>query len=83
MHTFYVCLSSVDDVKRFVCTASEYNCRIEVSSGRYTVNAKSITGLFTLDLTKPVQVKVYGTEEEVNFKAQILNLVVPGYPHAR
>ena len=33
-------------------------------SGRYVINAKSIMGLFSLDLSQPVQVEVHGTDAQ-------------------
>ena len=64
MSGFFVALSSIDDVKRFVDAASRCPCEVDVLSGRYVVDAKSIMGLFSLDLSQPVEVKVHGSEEE-------------------
>ena len=64
MTEFYVKLHSIADVKLFVTRASLMPVDIDVVSGRYTVDAKSILGLCSLDLEKPVQVKVYGGPEE-------------------
>lgn len=47
-------LSQLDDVKKFVDIASSKDYDIELLSGRYIVNAKSIMGVFSLDLTKPI-----------------------------
>ena len=64
MFKFTVSLASVDEVKQFVDAASRCPCEIDVRSGRYLVNAKSIMGLFSLDLSQPVQVEVLGTQEQ-------------------
>lgn len=64
MHTFYVSLSSIDDVKKFVDAATHCDCEVDVVSGRYVINAKSIMGLFSIDLAKPVKVEVHGTEQQ-------------------
>ena len=64
MSSFYVSLSSIDEVKRFVDAATRCACEIDVLSGRYVINAKSIMGLFSLDLSQPVQVEVQGTDEQ-------------------
>ena len=64
MSTFYVSLSSIDDVKLFVDAASHCPCEVDVLSGRYVINAKSIMGLFALDLSQPVQVEIHGTDEQ-------------------
>ena len=63
MLPFNVRLSSIDDVKIFVNAASLTDCDIDVLAGRYLVDAKSIMGLFSLDLSKPVQVHVHGGAE--------------------
>lgn len=64
MVQFYVSLASIGDVKAFVDAASRCHCEVDVLSGRYVVNAKSIMGLFSLDLSQPVQVEVHGTQEQ-------------------
>ncbi|MBR7071957.1 MAG: HPr family phosphocarrier protein [Clostridia bacterium] len=47
-------LDNLDKVRQFtaICSSKDYD--IELSSGKYIVNAKSIVGIFSLDLTKPV-----------------------------
>ena len=50
-----IILSSFDEVKDFVDRANLFDFDIELASGKYIVNAKSIMGVFSLDLTKPVK----------------------------
>lgn len=64
MTTFSVVLSSVDMVKSFVDAASLIPCDIDVKSGRYVINAKSIMGLFSLDLSEPLLIEVHGSAED-------------------
>lgn len=64
MTEFYVKLQSIHDVKHFVTTASMMRADIDVISGRYTVDGKSILGLCSLDLDKPVLVRVYGEDAD-------------------
>ena len=59
MKTFQVLLSSINDVKNFVNTVSKYDYEIDLISGRYVVDAKSIMGIFSLDLSKPIQVEIH------------------------
>ena len=66
MSRFIVSLTSVDEVKQFVDAASRCACEIDVRSGRYVVNAKSIMGLFSLDLSQPVEVEVLGTHAQAD-----------------
>lgn len=49
-------LNDIDNVKKFVEMSMLQNFDIELASGKYIVNAKSIMGIFSLDLTKPVKV---------------------------
>ena len=64
MKTFNVLLTSINDVKTFVNTASDQPFDIDIVSGRYIVDAKSIMGIFSIDLAKPIQVEVHGTDAD-------------------
>jgi len=55
---FSVFLTSVSDVKAFVNAASFYPYEVDVLSGRYIINGKSIMGLFSIDLSTPVRVRL-------------------------
>ncbi len=50
-----ILLNEIDNVKNFVENALLQDFDIEISSGKYTVNGKSIMGIFSLDLTKPIK----------------------------
>jgi len=60
----WVNLNSIDKAKDFADIASGVSCEVDVCSGRYVVDGKSLLGLFSLDLSAPVRVVVHGTEEE-------------------
>ncbi|MBQ2890776.1 MAG: HPr family phosphocarrier protein [Clostridia bacterium] len=60
--TFNVVLSSINDVKNFVNIVSKYDYEIDLTSGRYVVDAKSIMGIFSLDLSKPIKVEVHADD---------------------
>ena len=64
MYPFYVSLSSIEDVKKFVDAANHCDCEVDVLSGRYIINAKSIMGLFSIDLSAPIRVEVHGTDAQ-------------------
>lgn len=59
MKTFNLLLSSINDVKDFVNIVSRYDFDVDLTSGRYVVDAKSIMGIFSLDLSKPIKVDVH------------------------
>lgn len=59
MTTFNISLNSIDSVKTFVNAVNKYSYDIDLSSGRYIVDAKSIMGIFSLDLAKPIKVEAH------------------------
>lgn len=59
-----IMLSTINDVRDFVDVVREYDMEIDLSSGRYVVDAKSIMGIFSLDLLKTIDLKAYGDEAE-------------------
>ena len=62
MRTFNLLLSSINDVKDFVNVVSKYDFDVDLTSGRYVVDAKSIMGIFSLDLSKPIKVEVHSDD---------------------
>ena len=59
MKTFNIQLTSINDVKIFVNTVNKYSFEIDLTSGRYVVDAKSIMGIFSLDLAKPIKIEIH------------------------
>ena len=59
MRTFNLMLNSINDVKDFVNIVSKYDFDVDLTSGRYVVDAKSIMGIFSLDLSKPIKVEIH------------------------
>ncbi len=59
MKTFNIQLNSINDVKIFVNTVNKYSFDIDLTSGRYVVDAKSIMGIFSLDLSKPIKIEIF------------------------
>mgnify|MGYP003100812829 FL=1 len=54
-----VLLNSIDKVKNFVNTVSRYEGEFDLVSGRYVIDAKSIMGIFSLDLSQPIRLDVH------------------------
>ena len=54
MQKVVISLNSIDKVKSFVNTISQYDFDFDLISGRYVIDAKSIMGIFSLDLSKPI-----------------------------
>ncbi len=52
-------LTSISDVQKFVNSVSRFNGDVDLQSGRYVVDAKSIMGIFSLDLMQPVDMTIH------------------------
>lgn len=50
-----VLLNSIEKVKRFVNITSDFETDVFLKAGRYVIDAKSILGIFSVDLTKPME----------------------------
>lgn len=59
MTTLTIMLRSINDVKEFVRTVNGFSYDVDLASGRYVVDAKSIMGIFSLDLAKPIKVNIH------------------------
>ena len=66
-------LNAINDVKEFVNTVMRFNYDIDLVSGRYAIDAKSIMGIFSLDLSKPIDLSIHADEE----LDSILNILKP------
>ncbi len=75
MKTFNILLKSINDVKDFVNIVNKYDFDVDLTSGRYIVDAKSIMGIFSLDLSKPIKVEVRDDNATV-FINEIKNFIV-------
>ena len=60
MKTVKISLNSIDKVKAFVNTITRYDLDFDLISGRYVIDAKSIMGIFSLDLSKPIDLTIHG-----------------------
>ena len=63
MKTVKISLNSIDKVKSFVNTISQYSFGFDLISGRYVIDAKSIMGIFSLDLSKPIDLAIHAEED--------------------
>jgi phosphocarrier protein HPr len=50
-----ILLNTINDVKNFVNIVAKYDFEVDLTSGRYVIDAKSIMGIFSLDLSKPIK----------------------------
>ena len=66
MKSVKIRLAYIDDVKQIVAAATEMSCEVDLVSGRYIINAKSIMGIFSLDFSKPITLQIHGTDEQAD-----------------
>ena len=62
MKTVKISLNSIDKVKSFVHEIAKFDNDFDLVSGRYVIDAKSIMGIFSLDLSKPINLNIHADE---------------------
>ena len=73
MKTVQISLNSIDKVKSFVNDIANFDFDFDLISGRYIIDAKSIMGIFSLDLAKPIDLCIHcdeGQEDAVLAKLE-------------
>ena len=73
MKTVRISLNSIDKVKSFVNDLTKFDTDFDLVSGRYVIDAKSIMGNFSLDLSKPIDLNIH-SESSVD---EIVNILKP------
>ncbi len=71
MTKIQISLNSIDKVKSFVNTIATFDTDFDLVSGRYVIDAKSIMGIFSLDLSKPIELAIH-SEKDVDAILQAL-----------
>ncbi|MDL2234194.1 HPr family phosphocarrier protein [Ruminococcaceae bacterium OttesenSCG-928-L11] len=62
MKSVTVLLGTINDVKEFVNIVTRFDFDVDLISGRYAVDAKSIMGIFSLDLSKAIKVDIHNDD---------------------
>ena len=70
MQTVQISLNSIDKVKNFVNAISKFD--FDLVSGRYVIDAKSIMGIFSLDLSKPIDLNIHTEGSELESVMEVL-----------
>ena len=74
MKTIDISLNSIDKVKNFVNLINRFDYDFDLVSGRYVIDAKSIMGIFSLDLSKPIALNIYADDKDID---EILTALEP------
>ena len=59
-----ILMNDIDLVKKFVDVVTKYSEDIDLMRGRYVIDAKSVMGIFSLDLSKPITIGIHTDDEE-------------------
>mgnify|MGYP000218862579 CR=1 FL=1 len=67
MREVKIFLGTIERVKDFVNAVTRLDCDVDIVSGRYVIDAKSIMGIFSLDLSKPIDLNIHadGNVDEI------------------
>ena len=63
MKTVKININTINDVKNFVSIVSRCDYDVDIVSGRYAIDAKSIMGIFSLDLSKPIDLNIHAEND--------------------
>ena len=72
MKTVQISLNSIDKVKSFVNDISKFDFDFDLVSGRYVIDAKSIMGIFSLDLAKPIDLNIHAEGAHLDSVLELL-----------
>lgn len=72
MKSIKIRLQSIDDVKKFVNIMAQFNGYFDLVSGKYIVDAKSVMGIFSMDLSKVLELRILETDEQEKEIAEAL-----------
>lgn len=59
MKTATIRINTINDVKNFVTIVTKCSYDVDIVSGRYAIDAKSIMGIFSLDLSKELELRIH------------------------
>lgn len=76
MKSINISLNSVDKVKSFVNIIAKHDGDFDLTSGRYVIDAKSIMGIFSLDLAKPIQLDIHDDSEVDTVMAELKDFII-------
>ena len=76
MKETYIRLNTINDVRRLVSVVEKYPFSADLSEGRYVVDAKSLMGIFSLDLLRPI--KLIAEKDDPQLFEDLKDLIVEG-----
>ena len=74
MKEVYIKLQTINDVRKLVSVVEKYTFSVDLSEGRYLVDAKSLMGIFSLDLLQPI--KLIAEKDDPNLFEELKDIIV-------
>lgn len=76
MREMKIQLKNIEEVKRFVSLITAFSGAFDLISGRYIIDAKSILGIFSVDLSKPLTLRIDSTDEMQQIQDTLQDYIV-------
>ena len=76
MKETYIRLNTINDVRKLVSVVEKYPFSVDLSEGRYIVDAKSLMGIFSLDLLQPI--KLIAEKDDPQRFEDLKDLIIEG-----
>ena len=76
MKTVQIRLDSINKVKSFVNIITKYDTDFDLISGRYVIDAKSIMGIFSLDLSRPIDLAIHSDDNYDEIKEVLKPFII-------
>ena len=74
MKEVYIKLQTINDVRKLVSVVEKYSFSVDLSEGRYLVDAKSLMGIFSLDLLQPI--KLIAEKDDPQLFEELKDIIV-------
>lgn len=65
MKSIMIRLETIEDVKAFVSIMAQFKGYFDLASGRYVVDVKSVMGIFSMDLSRALELRILETNEQI------------------
>lgn len=78
MREVKVLLETIERVREFVSITNRFDIDLDLVSGRYTIDAKSILGIFSIDLSKPIVLRIHAEQDEAEEILELLKDYIVG-----
>lgn len=76
MKTVKISLNSIEKVKSFVNDIARFDAEFDLVSGRYVIDAKSIMGIFSLDISQPIDLNIHTEGDDTEIMSALAPYII-------